>query len=116
MKETRWLQSVPEGYMGQIDMGSLRGHTGFAYPFTVTEDKNPKGGAWLFPGGKAHISRVRLFQLLRGLALRAGLDPEQAEALLEGVRVAARWNDGFGRVAYYYPTDLDAALASAQKD
>jgi hypothetical protein len=47
MKETRWLQSVPEGYMGQIDMGSLRGHTGFAYPFTVTEDKNPKGGAWL---------------------------------------------------------------------
>lgn len=47
MKETRWLQSVPDGYTGQIDMGSLRGHTGFAYPFTVTEDKNPKGGAWL---------------------------------------------------------------------
>jgi hypothetical protein len=47
MKETRWLQSVPEGYTGQIDMGSLRGHTGFAYPFTVLEDKNPKGAAWL---------------------------------------------------------------------
>lgn len=47
MKETRWLQQIPEGYSGQIDMGSLRGHTGFAYPFNVMEDKNPKGGAWL---------------------------------------------------------------------
>ena len=47
MKETRWLQNVPDGYIGQIDASSLRGHTGFAYPFTVTEDKNPKGGAWL---------------------------------------------------------------------
>jgi hypothetical protein len=47
LKETRWLQSVPDGYIGQIDMGTLRGHTGLAYPFTVVEDKNPKGGAWL---------------------------------------------------------------------
>jgi hypothetical protein len=47
MKETRWLQNVPDGYIGQIDMGSLRGHTGLVYPFTVLEDKNPKGGAWL---------------------------------------------------------------------
>ena len=30
---------------------------------------------WLFPSGKAHISRVRLFQMLRELAARAGLDP-----------------------------------------
>lgn len=47
MKETRWVQAVPEGYNGQIDMGSLRGHTGLCYPFTVIEDKNPKGGAWI---------------------------------------------------------------------
>lgn len=47
MKETRWLQSVPDGYTGQIDMSTLRGHTGFAYPFTVAEDKNPRGAAWL---------------------------------------------------------------------
>jgi hypothetical protein len=47
LKETRWLQSVPEGYVGQVDMGSLRGHTGLVYPFSVTEDKNPKGSAWL---------------------------------------------------------------------
>ena len=30
---------------------------------------------WLFPSGKAHLSRVRLFQLLRELAARAGIDP-----------------------------------------
>lgn len=33
------------------------------------------GSPWLFPSGKAHISRVRLFQMLRGLAGRAGVDP-----------------------------------------
>lgn len=30
---------------------------------------------WLFPSGKAHLSRVRLFQILRELAARAGIDP-----------------------------------------
>jgi integrase/recombinase XerD len=33
------------------------------------------GSTWLFPSGKAHISRVRLFQMLRELAARAGIDP-----------------------------------------
>jgi integrase/recombinase XerD len=33
------------------------------------------GSPWLFPSGKAHISRVRLFQMLRELAARAGVDP-----------------------------------------
>jgi len=33
------------------------------------------GSPWLFPSGKAHISRVRLFQMLRDLAGRAGVDP-----------------------------------------
>lgn len=33
------------------------------------------GALWLFPSGKAHISRVRLFQMLRELAARAGIDP-----------------------------------------
>lgn len=32
------------------------------------------GSPWLFPSGKAHLSRVRLFQLLRELAARAGID------------------------------------------
>src|SRR3546814_14889262 len=33
------------------------------------------GSPWLFPSGKAHISRVRLFQMLPELAARAGNDP-----------------------------------------
>lgn len=33
------------------------------------------GSPWLFPSGKNHVSRVRLFQMLRDLAGRAGIDP-----------------------------------------
>jgi len=33
------------------------------------------GALWLFPSGKSHVSRVRLFQMLRDLAGRAGIDP-----------------------------------------
>lgn len=36
------------------------------------------GGRYVFPSPRGgHLSRVRLFQLLRELALRAGLDPEK---------------------------------------
>lgn len=37
------------------------------------------GGKLLFPSrsGKGHLTRVRLFQLLRALAARAGIDPEK---------------------------------------
>jgi integrase/recombinase XerD len=35
----------------------------------------PARSAWLFPGGKAHISRVRLFQLVREMAADAGIAP-----------------------------------------
>lgn len=34
-----------------------------------------EGSPWLLPSGKAHLSRVRLFQMLRELAARAGVDP-----------------------------------------
>jgi integrase/recombinase XerD len=37
----------------------------------------PGNAAWLFPGGKAHISRVRLFQLVREMAADAGIAPER---------------------------------------
>jgi len=33
------------------------------------------GSRWLFPSRAGHLSRVRLFQLLRALAGRAGIDP-----------------------------------------
>ena len=39
----------------------------------------PDGGRQLFPSrsGKGHLTRIRLFQLLRELAVRAGIDPEK---------------------------------------
>lgn len=40
-------------------------------------DVRPAGSAWIFPSGKRHLTRVRLFQLLRELAARAGIDPEK---------------------------------------
>jgi integrase/recombinase XerD len=35
------------------------------------------GSQWLFPGGKSHLSRVRLFQLIRGMAALAGIAPDR---------------------------------------
>ena len=35
----------------------------------------PAGGKFLFPSRGKHLTRVRLFQLLKELAARAGLDP-----------------------------------------
>jgi len=37
----------------------------------------PVEGAWLFPGGKAHLSRVRLFQIVRAMAAVAGIAPDR---------------------------------------
>ncbi len=37
----------------------------------------PKGTRWLFPSGKAHLSRVRLFLLVRELAGDAGISPDR---------------------------------------
>ncbi|WP_294123846.1 tyrosine recombinase [Sphingomonas sp.] len=37
----------------------------------------PGGSAWLFPSGKSHLSRVRLFQLVRGMAAEAGIAPHR---------------------------------------
>ena len=37
----------------------------------------PPGVLWLFPGGSKHMSRVRLFQIVRTMAADAGIAPEQ---------------------------------------
>jgi integrase/recombinase XerD len=37
----------------------------------------PRDSLWLFPSGKKHLSRVRLFQLVRELAAGAGIPPER---------------------------------------
>ena len=37
----------------------------------------PSGAPWLFPSGKSHLSRVRLFQIVRSLAADAGIPPDR---------------------------------------
>jgi integrase/recombinase XerD len=37
----------------------------------------PGGSPWLFPSGKSHLSRVRLFQLVRGMGALAGIAPDR---------------------------------------
>jgi len=37
----------------------------------------PGGTLWLFPSGKAHLSRVRLFQIVRQMAADSGISPER---------------------------------------
>jgi integrase/recombinase XerD len=37
----------------------------------------PGGVLWLFPSGRSHISRVRLFQIVRAMAADAGIAPER---------------------------------------
>lgn len=37
----------------------------------------PESSAWLFPSGKSHLSRVRLFQLVRSMAGLAGIAPDR---------------------------------------
>jgi integrase/recombinase XerD len=37
----------------------------------------PDGSPWMFPSGKSHLSRVRLFQLVRGMAALAGMSPDR---------------------------------------
>ncbi|MEK7343955.1 MAG: tyrosine recombinase [Pseudomonadota bacterium] len=37
----------------------------------------PGDSAWLFPSGKSHLSRIRLYQLVKALAAAAGIAPER---------------------------------------
>lgn len=37
----------------------------------------PADSPWLFPSGKAHLSRVRLYQIVRALAAEAGIPPDR---------------------------------------
>lgn len=37
----------------------------------------PDDSAWLFPSGKSHLSRIRLYQLIRELGIRAGIPQER---------------------------------------
>jgi len=37
----------------------------------------PNDGPWLFPGGRGHLSRVRLYQIVRAIGGLAGIAPER---------------------------------------
>ncbi|WP_243455944.1 tyrosine-type recombinase/integrase [Sphingosinicella sp. BN140058] len=37
----------------------------------------PRDSLWLFPSGKSHLSRVRLYQLIKALGAAAGVPPER---------------------------------------
>lgn len=37
----------------------------------------PGGSLWLFPSGKTHLSRIRLYQIVRIMAADAGIPPER---------------------------------------
>ncbi|MCK0531918.1 tyrosine recombinase [Sphingobium agri] len=37
----------------------------------------PGGSPWLFPSGKSHLSRIRLYQLVKQLAAAAGIAPQR---------------------------------------
>lgn len=44
---------------------------------SVWMDVRPTGSHWLFPSGKTHLSRVRLFQMIKTLAGDAGIPPHR---------------------------------------
>ena len=37
----------------------------------------PASSIWLFPGGKGHLSRIRLYQIVQAMAADAGIPPER---------------------------------------
>ena len=40
-------------------------------------ESSPSDSPWLFPSGRKHLSRVRLFQIVRAIAADAGIAPER---------------------------------------
>src|SRR5690242_19702539 len=40
-------------------------------------EQSPSDRPWLFPSGKSHLSRIRLFQIVRQMAGEAGIAPER---------------------------------------
>ena len=37
----------------------------------------PGDAAWLFPSGKKHLTRIRLYQIVKELAAKAGIPPDR---------------------------------------
>ncbi|NUS99565.1 MAG: tyrosine recombinase [Sphingomonas sp.] len=43
----------------------------------VWREDVPSSSFWLFPSGKSHLSRIRLYQIVRAMAADAGIPPER---------------------------------------
>ena len=70
------------GQQRMVPVGARAGAALAAWLAVRPAGDGPGSGRWVFPSPRAstsggHLSRVRLFQLLRDLAARAGLDPEK---------------------------------------
>ena len=64
-----------KGKGGQMRMVPISGRARQA--LSRWADVREKGSAYLFPSRGKHLSRIRLFQILRELAVRAGIDREK---------------------------------------
>jgi integrase/recombinase XerD len=40
-------------------------------------EESPGSSLWLFPSGKTHLSRIRLYQIVRKMAADAGIPPDR---------------------------------------
>jgi integrase/recombinase XerD len=63
------------GKGGQMRMVPISGKANAAVSRWLSA--RAKSSRFLFPSGDGHLSRVRLFQMLKELAVRAGLPPER---------------------------------------
>ena len=68
-----FLMVVGKGSKERLVPISSRAHSAVA----KWKDQAPSGTLWLFPSGKSHLSRVRLFQIIRVMAADAGISPER---------------------------------------
>ena len=79
-------QDLPPGLYAWVRSGLVTLEQGRARLIPLTEaactamvahlPSVPEDSPWLFPSGKGHLSRVRLYQLLKGLAA-AGIPPDR---------------------------------------
>ncbi|WP_370188756.1 tyrosine recombinase [Qipengyuania sp.] len=72
-RDAPFLTVVGKGGQARMVPVSQRARAALTRWLALREPASP----WLFPSRKGHISRVRLFQLLKDFAVHAGLPPEK---------------------------------------
>lgn len=73
-----YLHITGKGGKQRIVPVSTRAASAIAHWLDISEaDENAKKSPYLFPSRKKHLSRIRLFQLIKELAARANIAPER---------------------------------------